>query len=320
MSSEQWSVDWKDDFALSSEIREVGGQSHHYRSINAGEQWRVARGAYLPQEPTSDEARYLAQIRGRSLVARNSPVFSHFSAARLWSLPIFGTWPMDVHVEVGGSRNGKSIPGLRRHRSGGPLPVRPRAGLLVTSLARTVVDVASTSSLRTAVVVVDAALSGMKGRNDEWVRHPVSKDELIRELELRGSFRGSRQLSWAIDFGDGLSGSPGESISRLTMFQIGCPAPELQHTFRDRNGKFVATTDFWWPDYNLTGEFDGRGKYLRDELTGGRTAAEVVVDEKVREDALRALGPRMSRWVWEEALSPHLLRRKLTSAGLPCVK
>ena len=104
------------------------------------------------------------------------------------------------------------------------------------------------------------------------------------------------------------------------MHQIGCPSPELQQTFRDRNGAFVATTDFWWPDYNLTGEFDGRAKYLREELTQGRTPAQVVIEEKVREDALRALGPGMSRWVWEEALSARALRLKLTRAGLPCLK
>jgi hypothetical protein len=190
----------------------------------------------------------------------------------------------------------------------------------VTSLARTVVDVAAASSLRRAIVIVDAALSGEKNRDGQWVRPPISKAELGYEIEMRGAIRGSRQLGWVLKFGDGLSGSPGESVSRLTMHQIGCPPPELQHTFRDRDGVFVATTDFWWPNYNLTGEFDGRAKYMRTEFTRGRTPVEVVIDEKVREDALRALGPGMSRWVWEEALSAHALRLKLTRAGLPCLK
>ncbi len=104
------------------------------------------------------------------------------------------------------------------------------------------------------------------------------------------------------------------------MYQIGCPPPILQQTFRDGNGAFVATTDFWWPDHNLTGEFDGRGKYLRDRYTRGKTAAQVVVEEKIREDKLRALGPGMTRWVWEEALSARDLRLKLTRAGLRCLK
>ncbi|HMH58421.1 MAG TPA: hypothetical protein VK537_04500 [Galbitalea sp.] len=190
----------------------------------------------------------------------------------------------------------------------------------MTSIARTVVDVASVASLHTAVAIMDAALSGLKDRNDQWIRPPVSKDDLTDELLRRGVARGSQQAEWALRFSDGRSGSPGESVSRVTMHQIGCPAPELQHTFRDKGGVFVATTDFWWPGYNLTGEFDGRGKYLRDELTQGRSVAQVVVDEKIREDALRALGPGMSRWVWEEALSARALWLKLTRAGLPCLK
>jgi len=60
------------------------------------------------------------------------------------------------------------------------------------------------------------------------------------------------------------------------------------------------------------------GKYLRDELRSGRSAAEVVVDEKVREDRLRAAtGARVVRWGWDVARSPHALAATLLRAGLP---
>ena len=288
--------------------------------MNNGELWKVARGAYLAERPSSDDARYLALIRGRSLVAPHPPTFSHFSAARVWGLPIFENWPRDVDVEVGVKRNGRSIPGLRRHRSGGIVTTELRSDLRVTSLARTVVDVACTGSLRTAVVVVDAALSGLKLDDGRWWRRPLATAELSAELESRESARGSHQAGWAIRFGDALSGSPGESVSRLTMFQIGCPPPVLQQVFRDDRGVFVARTDFWWPGVNLVGEFDGRGKYMRSDLATGRSPAQVVVDEKIREDALRALGHGVVRWVWEDAVSPQALRVKLTRAGLRCEK
>jgi hypothetical protein len=259
-------------------------------------------------------------IRGRSLVAKYAPIFSHYSAARVWELPIFGRWPTEVHIEVGVKRNGRSIEGLRRHRSGGVIASELHSEMRITTLARTVVDLAMVGSLRTAVVIADAALTGLRDGYGNWSRAPISREELLEELEQRGPVRGSQQAAWALGFGDARSGSPGESVSRLTMFEIGCPPPELQATFRDHGGMFVATTDFWWPDYNLTGEFDGRGKYLREVYLGGRTPGQAVVDEKIREDAVRALGPGMCRWVWEEATSARALRLKLSRAGLPCLK
>lgn len=74
--------------------------------------------------------------------------------------------------------------------------------------------------------------------------------------------------------------------------------------------------DFYWPELGLVGEFDGHGKYLREEMARGRTAAEVVMAEKAREDRLRALGLRVVRWGWADLLDPARLRRKLLAAGL----
>jgi hypothetical protein len=74
--------------------------------------------------------------------------------------------------------------------------------------------------------------------------------------------------------------------------------------------------DFWWPETGLVGEFDGRGKYLRDEFTRGRTTAEVVLDEKRRENRLRALGLTVVRWEWADALMPRRLEMILTGVGL----
>ncbi|HEV7957475.1 MAG: hypothetical protein JWL94_2002 [Microbacteriaceae bacterium] len=74
--------------------------------------------------------------------------------------------------------------------------------------------------------------------------------------------------------------------------------------------------DFWWPEFNLAGEFDGKGKYLRDEMLAGRTTAEVLLAEKDRENRIRALGPTMVRWDWDIARSLPLLDARLRAAGL----
>jgi hypothetical protein len=99
------------------------------------------------------------------------------------------------------------------------------------------------------------------------------------------------------------------------MHLQGLPAPILQKEFRDGAG-LIGYVDFWWPEFELIGEFDGLGKYTRTEMLAGRSPAEVVIAEKVREDRLRALGPRVVRWGWESAISPPRLAEVLRRAGL----
>jgi hypothetical protein len=90
----------------------------------------------------------------------------------------------------------------------------------------------------------------------------------------------------------------------------------LQQPFYDAGG-LIGYVDFWWPEFGIVGEFDGHGKYLRDEFTRGRTTAEVVLDEKRRENRLRALGLTVARWEWADAFAPRMLERILSQAGLP---
>lgn len=65
------------------------------------------------------------------------------------------------------------------------------------------------------------------------------------------------------------------------------------------------------------GEFDGRAKYLKPEYLNGRTASQVVINEKNRENRLRALGLTVVRWEWATALDRQRLQAVLRSAGLP---
>ncbi len=95
--------------------------------------------------------------------------------------------------------------------------------------------------------------------------------------------------------------------------------PSLQHRFPRRGGGWWFV-DFYWEQFNLVGEFDGLGKYRRAEWRNGRSAEQVVIDEKLREDELRALGPRVVRWGWDIARSPRSLGALLAAAGLPTAR
>jgi len=100
------------------------------------------------------------------------------------------------------------------------------------------------------------------------------------------------------------------------MRRIGCPRPVLQAPHADADGH-IGDTDFHWPEFNAVGEADGKSKYLDPDLRGGRSVAQVHLDEKVREDRIRALPRAFARWDWNVGANPTVLRARLERIGLP---
>ena len=62
--------------------------------------------------------------------------------------------------------------------------------------------------------------------------------------------------------------------------------------------RFVARVDAWYEDTAVAIEFDGRVKYL--DPRGGRSAGEVLWQEKRREDQVRGLDVRFVRLAKED--------------------
>lgn len=274
-----------------------------------GEVVRVGHGAYvLTEEWTrmNQDARFRTVIRAASYLFPGAGPFSHLSAALLLGLPNPDPWPNRPEI-IASDSGARAVTGLLRHLAPFPVEELTIEGLRVTTLARTVVDVARTARPRVGLVMADHALARNPG---------VGIEDLHQELGVLTGSSGLRRARQILELADARSGSPGETVSRLCFWTIGAPMPLLQVPFSDAQG-LIGIVDFWWPDHGLIGEFDGRVKYLRPEFLAGRTAAEVVIDEKRREDRLRARGPRVLRWGWEEATNPDLMRRILLSAGLP---
>lgn len=300
---------WRSEYLITPSIRNPGERAALYRAAARGRFVRVTRGAYLPAEAwaTLDvEGRHRARMRAIEML-RPGTVFSHLSAALVWGLPVVGGDIAVPHSVVGVAAGGRSMTGLRRHAVGMPADVREVGGLLVTSPRDTALQVAAGYPPELSVPLLDAALA----RGDL----AISRDDLAESVRVLPSSEGPSRGAWAVEFADPASGSPGESVSRVSIHRLGLPAPELQVGFEDAFG-LVGVVDFWWPDAGVIGEFDGLGKYLREDLTQGRDAGEVVIDEKRRENRLRALGPRVARWGWTVARDLEALRRRLSEAGL----
>jgi hypothetical protein len=272
-------------------------------AVRRGRLTRVTRGVGVDavEWANADAAsRRRTQLEAVLTAVHEHRVLSHRSAGILWGLPDTSRHDPRAHV---------TDPELDRTHSGGrvvrhaaalrPDEITTIDGRPVTSLPRTLVDIARSCSFEHTVAVLDFVLHA--GMLDATV--------IRRALAEWPTARGIRRANRALDFADPASESPGESVSRVRIADDGFPAPVLQPWFETDRGAF--RTDFSWPAFGIIGEFDGLVKYGGDPGT--------LIAEKRREEALgRHRDVRaIRRWTWSDLAIPGALYSLLRSAGLP---
>lgn len=287
------------------------------RGRRRGDLEGVRRGVYLPpgvRARTTDPVG--AHVLGAHAAApevADDVVFSHVTAAALLGLPIWRIPLNRLHLTRDRPGGGRLRPGSHVHAMAVPPGDAVRIdGLRVTSPARTVVDLARTERFEQALVVADAALHQDLLRRSARESGPGAASEaelaaaLARATGRRGCPAARRVVAWA----DGRSESVGESRSRVAIARSRLPTPTLQWS---PAGMPDVRTDFAWPEQGVVGEFDGRVKYGR-LLRPGQDPAEVLWEEKRREDRLRATGLTVVRWVWGDlpSFSPVAARLRMS--------
>lgn len=285
---------------------------------------RLLPGAYVAAADwgrLDDRSRHLTRIAALAPAIEPQRVVSHWSAAAMHGWPRLGRWPAQVDLSEPGrtSTERRRRAFVLRPSTADLLPPRrgagPAASVPMTVLGQTVrvsspvvtaADTARTAGFRDAVVALDAAL-----------RAGVEPDAL-RALVERAGRRNGRRARRAVDFADARSESVGESLLRVLLHELGAPTPVLQHAFRSPSGAH-ARVDFWFPDQGVVVEFDGEAKYRDPALRGGRSAEQVVIDEKYREDWIRALPDvrGVVRIRWSELFQRARLAVRLRGAGIP---
>ncbi|MFC5928869.1 hypothetical protein D6T64_08990 [Cryobacterium melibiosiphilum] len=145
-----------------------------------GHQWRDAR----PEE------RYRYLVRATAAQSRAELVLSHHSAAVMHGLPLIGPWPATAHALFPDAAGGSSHRLLTSHRTlADPQPI-VIDGVTVTSLTRTVVDMAAGSTFLVGVTMVDHVLHQEEVRLQREQRTglrgavPITKESLLAELLL----------------------------------------------------------------------------------------------------------------------------------------
>lgn len=270
---------------------------------------RIRRGAYLPSEDWEAldvYAQHLLQAAELGHSLGPGAVLSHASAAVLHGLPVPDLDLSKVHVTWPASPGRRTTTNTHPHRA---LLLADEQtihhGLLVTTPARTVYDVARSGSFQSAVALADAALHARL----------CTKEDLEAICASRAGWPGSAAAGRVAAFADGRAESVGESYSRIQMARIGLPSPDLQVEIRGHRGVLLGRVDFDLPDLGTVAEFDGRVKYDR-YLKAGQTPAEAVVEEKIREDRIRDTGRQMVRLVWEDLDRDAAVRRRFEAAAL----
>ncbi|MFI6165432.1 hypothetical protein ACIBCN_01475 [Nocardia sp. NPDC051052] len=264
-----------------------------------GAGWRrVHRGLYVESADAvglTVEQRHHVLTRAVVAAATSAVTVTHVSAAIVHGLPVWRIPLARVHL----SRNRRTGGRVRRRSVLHSMPIAIDEWVMVddlpvTTVARTVVDLARTVPFEQAVVVGDAALR----------LGTTTRDELCEQVERAKGRTGRPQASRVVEFLDGRAESPGESRSRVAMRELKVPSPELQARILTPTKSVVARVDFLFPDLGVIGEFDGEIKY-RSELRGTLNPEDVVIAEKNREDALRRLGWTVVRWTWRDLDTPH---------------
>ena len=222
---------------------------------------------------------------------------SHHTAAQIHGLDLLDRPSALVAITRSpgvGSRSGK--PGAQVHCAELPAThVGWRLAVPTTTVARTVIDLARGWSFRAGVVTADSALR----------RNLTSKDELRAVLMDCRRWRGTRRAAEVVDFADGLSESPLESLARVVFRDCGLPPPQLQALVGSDEG-IAGRVDFLWPRYRTIAEVDGAMKY------DNRSEAMY----QLRRDArLREAGFEVVHFNWREiTTSPEAVADSIRAA------
>jgi very-short-patch-repair endonuclease len=272
-------------------------------AVQAGRVVPLVRGVYVNANalPDDEAGRHL-QLALAHQVLRPHAIASHHTAALAWGLPLddpAGSAEMPAAFTLPLRPGGRSETGKGFTVAVRDLPAEHRValptGLLVTSQARTAVDVAAHEALPSALITLDAVARcilvdrvGERRVRDHYGR-PQSLAASVRPLFEAADHAATQftrgLLAEHLPHVDPRRESPLESFSYGQMVVHDLPLPSLQTRIRTPEGDLYP--DFLWEEAMVIGEADGMSKYR---------SPDVLRNEKRRQERLERMGFLVVRW------------------------
>lgn len=273
-------------FAAADARRAGVGRNDVAPLLRSGEWRRVRHGVYTTgavwRTHEAAGTTHLLECAAVLLRVDAGAVVSHGSAARVHQLLLPTGLSDDVRLTA--PDNYRTGRGYTVHQAGlAEDDVVAVDGLRVTSLVRTLLDVAREWDVVDAVVAIDDALAD--GR--------VTLAELTAAVLRHSHWPGIGRASGSVRLARVGAHSPHETRSRLALVGAGLPEPMLQAAVFVGT-RLVGVLDWLWEEQGVFGEADGRIKVLQP--WGGRTPGEAVWKEKLRHDEMLDLDLRGVRF------------------------
>lgn len=269
------------------QVRELGISDAEFRSLVRRRTWTVPRrGVVCPLPPSSDPQAVsgsASEIRATATaLLRTGSVISHRSAASIYGLPLLTGDDRPTLTVAPGSMGCRRDDVRVQAASLTPLVLDRWFGAPVTTVARTVADLARSDGRRAGLVAADAAL-----------HERLTTPRQLREAAFRQrGWPGSRAAREIAELADGRAESVLESITRLSIYDAGLPLPDLQPWILLPGRRF--RVDMLYRDRRVVVEADGLAKYV------GRPDA--VPKEKKRQEYLERARYRVVRVMWDDVM------------------
>jgi very-short-patch-repair endonuclease len=293
----------KSKVAAVADWRALGITENRLKSlVHSGALVRVRRGVYATRaavdyaavNPRRGHALLVAAVG--SAIGRDA-VASHQSAARVHGINLLDPPANTVTLTRAPANRTNRLrsDGIVFHSANLPANhVTSRYGLLVTTVPRTVIDLARTSPFREAVVAADSALQA----------DLATKADLATVAGLCHGWPGIQQARRVIEFSDERAESVLESCARVAFAEAGLRPPELQVTIHGPG--WSCRVDLCWPEYRVIAEADGLAKY---------NTRKDLVKQFERDRLLRDLGYQVIHFTWRELMrTPDVVIGRIRAA------